>query len=226
MQRKHLGRLLQYLISKGYRPLPVDTNSRTMRIECPGLEVNENTVDHLHEVKHFIYDFFDEIGYNLDHVNTKLGRESRMAYSDGWAAKIMVTPNDKMDFVIVSQLLAKNISLSATKPRISFKRPAPTRQSTGQNLYNIYFGKQPVGRIYCDQDTPDAEKQVWQAELHDGYDPLEYDQVDDPTDVPCVTSRDGKLCLVNPQALTVAQAKSWVRTSFDRTQWESSLIPF
>lgn len=227
MKTAEYGKLMQYFTGNGYRPAPVDVSKPSVRIECPALEVDGNTLDRLHRVKHDIYDFLREIGYVFDEPQLKLGRESRLAHREGSAVKIMVTPNQKYDFIVVAQTLdVQPVSVSATTPRLSFYRPKPTRESTGNNIYHVRYGKQDVGRIYCEASEVDPNKQMWKAELFDGYDPLDYQDTDEPGEVPCVTCKDGDLRLVNNQALTVAQAKTWIRTAFDREQWESSLIAF
>lgn len=113
-------------------------------------------------------------------------------------------------------------------PRISYRCLPDERQKpiAERTHWDVYYGDNKVGTIATDGQDISVDRshsvRIWKARLNDGFNAFEFPHVDEEdkiTDEPFVITNDDKkvnhnLELINPQYMTMAEARKWVSGVF------------
>lgn len=109
-------------------------------------------------------------------------------------------------------------------PKISYRCKPEERSKTiaERTHWDVYYGQKRIGFIAADGQDISKDRshsvRIWKARMVDGFNTFEYPHVDDANKIkeePFIITNDNEdvehnLELINPQYMTMAEARKWV----------------
>ena len=234
MMRDLIRAIAGQFIKSGYHLAPLNMTKSTCIISAPAVEASDEKTNQIDHVKFDMYELLQSLGYAAnDELSRRSTGETQRSFVRGDMLAIVNTlPSEKFDFTVtVKHVPVKLTALAAEKKRISYRLPRLKRGSLGTGEYSVHIGNAEIGKIKCANDDHDVNEKNWHVELYGGFDHLAYpdhDKYDAEFEEPHVVYNGEKdsLSLFSGKGMTVQQSRHWINSVFDRSMWESGLIPY